>query len=287
MLNILKGKEQKIGPSLYPIRGLFHLFHHPKKYSGPILLSILKVVASSAITVIPLIRYGYGFQLSIIRKVYQTLLEPQTHRTAISFLVPATAGIICCAEAAAITIQLGTYFVGSIRTRLFDAILQERNALPVKEDDTTQIAEIVGGPAQNRDDLRDHAYLSPQSIAIITAQQDDDSWGAFFLRPAIFIMTLPLNIIPVIGPAGFICIQALFRAGEAHRRYFNVYHWTPAQVHRRIEQKFVEYFQFGLMATVLEMIPFVGYLFIYTNQIGGAMWAMDLHDRKLLEPKNK
>ncbi|KAG1472000.1 hypothetical protein G6F56_001798 [Rhizopus delemar] len=282
---ILKSRFEDIRTFLYPFRGFLHLLHHPKRYAGPIFVSVLKVVAASVITVIPLLRFGYGPQKSIIYKVYRELIEPKTSEAFSLSMATATAAILCSVEAATLTVQLGVYFVGSIQDRLFDSILDERKGLPNPTMDTLLVAEKVGGPAQVTDDLKKHAYLSPRDVAIIAAQMDD-SWSSFFLRPTIFILTLPLNILPVIGPAAFIGIQALFRTGEAHKRYFNLYHWSKAQIHRRVDARFWQYYRFGLMATVLEMIPFAGYVFIYTNQIGAAMWAMDLHEHKLMEPKS-
>ncbi|KAG0746347.1 hypothetical protein G6F57_002038 [Rhizopus arrhizus] len=283
-LDISKGRVEDIRTALYPVRGLFHLLHHPGKYAGPILVSILKVIATSTVTIIPLLRYGYGPQQNLLSKIYQHMLEPKTSASFASAVATATAAVLCSVEVATLTVQLGLYFVGSIQDRLFDSILRERGGLPSSEN-TAGISEKVGGPAHNTDDLRDHVFLSPRSVAIVAAQLED-SWSSFLLRPTIFILTLPLNIVPVIGPATFIGIQALFRTGEAHKRYFNLYHWSKAQIHRRIDARFWQYYRFGLMATVLEMIPFAGYVFMYTNQMGAAMWAMDLHEQKLLEPKD-
>jgi hypothetical protein len=33
---------------------------------------------------------------------------------------------------------------------------------------------------------------------------------------------------------------------------------------------------FGIVATLLEMIPFIGLVFAFTNTVGAALWAADL-----------
>lgn len=40
------------------------------------------------------------------------------------------------------------------------------------------------------------------------------------------------------------------------------------------------YFSFGVPATVLEMIPFVGIFFAFTNTVGAALWAADLEQEQ-------
>ncbi|KAI9265927.1 hypothetical protein BY458DRAFT_437902 [Sporodiniella umbellata] len=281
---ISKTRFEDIRTFFYPFRGFLHLLHHPGKYAGPILISVLKVAATSTFTVVPLLWFGYGPQKDIIFKVYRHILEPKTSERFSLSMSTLTAVVLCSLEAATLTVQLGLYFIGSIQDRLFDSILRERNGLPEPKQDTLIVSETVGGSAQEASDLKHHRYLSPREVAIMAAQMDD-SWSSFLLRPTIFVLTLPLNVVPIVGPAAFIGIQALFRTGEAHKRYYSLYHWSKVQIHRRVDTKFWQYYRFGLMATILEMIPFAGYIFMYTNQIGAAMWAMDLHEHKLMESK--
>jgi hypothetical protein len=166
--------------------------------------------------------------------------------------------------------QIGTYFIEDVCKRLFDSVLKERHGLP--EGPTKRvvsvIAEQVAGPAHPpATTFPRHHYMSGCNLMILSAQKED-GWPIIFLQSAIFVLTLPLNLVPVIGPFCFISIQAVFRGGQAHRRYFELYNWTPEQRQRRIEDQYWQYQRFGLVATALEMIPFVGYLCVYTNQIG-------------------
>ncbi|KAI8888002.1 hypothetical protein K501DRAFT_241455 [Backusella circina FSU 941] len=287
MLNHIR--ERRLPTAAYPFRGFLHLLHNPKRHAGPIAISVAKVAATSLVAVIPLFRYGYGIQSDLIQTIY-THIKPDNDGL-IRPLVAITGGLLCIVESFAITLQLGNYFIGSVRKRLFDSVLRERGGYPptfteekdaVVDSRVSVIAEKIGGPAEGP--LRHHRFLSPYNIMILSAQQDE-SWSIYFLRAGVFLFTLPLNIIPVVGPACFLSIQALFRAGEAHKRYFQVYNWSMAQRQRRIEENFWQYQRFGLVSTALEMIPFAGFVFMYTNHIGAAIWAMDLHDRKLLEPK--
>ena len=42
---------------------------------------------------------------------------------------------------------------------------------------------------------------------------------------------------------------------------------------------------FGVAAFVLEMIPFVNLLFVFTNTVGAALWAADLEKNATTAPK--
>ena len=37
---------------------------------------------------------------------------------------------------------------------------------------------------------------------------------------------------------------------------------------------------FGVVAIFLEMVPFLGVLFTFTNTVGAALWAADMENKK-------
>lgn len=270
MLSLVK--ERRLPTASYPLRGFAHFLHHPRRHGGPIFISIIKVIAASSLVVLPLYRYGYTFQRSLLSHAYTAFLADRSHNDRItSFLIATSSMLICLVETSAITLQLGSYFIGNIRSRLFDSVLKERHGLPegpAQQEVVSVIAEQVAGPAHpSATTLPKHHFLSGRNLMILSAQEED-GWPIFFLRTAIFILTLPLNIVPVVGPFCFLNIQAVFRGGQAHQRYFELYKWTPEQRQRRIEAQFWQYQRFGLVATAMEMIPFVGNFLMYTNQIG-------------------
>ncbi|KAG2199438.1 hypothetical protein INT47_011550 [Mucor saturninus] len=258
MLNVFQ--ERHLPTAAYPLRGFAHFLHHPQRHAGPIGLSILKVFGTSALAIIPLYKYGYDIQRDVISILYRGLITDSPHIS--SILVAVTSSILFFLETSAITLQLGSHFVGSVRERLFDSVLKERKGMP--GDNKVQVSEQVGGSGVT---LNQHHFLSPMNLMILSAEVDE-SWSIYLLKPAIFVMTLPLNLVPVLGPLCFISIQALFTGGSAHRRYFQLYNWSPAQRQRRVETYFWQYERFGIVSSALEMIPFVGYVFMYTNQIG-------------------
>ncbi|KAJ4999446.1 Outer spore wall protein RRT8 [Colletotrichum sp. SAR 10_66] len=64
-----------------------------------------------------------------------------------------------------------------------------------------------------------------------------------------YLVYLPLNFIPIVGTGIFILLQA---------------------------EVTVSMDAFGLVATALEMIPFVSIFFTFTNTVGAALWAADI-----------
>ncbi|KAJ8663361.1 hypothetical protein O0I10_000600 [Lichtheimia ornata] len=312
-------KSKPLPPALYPIRGFLHLANHPRAIGGPILTSAIKASVLSILVIAPLVKYGFAPHSRLLSKLFQELKPEGKLNWLVGTGSAATASIFMLVEAFAVMGAANEHFVGSVKDRFFDAILQERDGLPPKKDkkknDGGDEKESINIPSAQEvvnslnvavdeakksvndamDDakknmpqtleevqVKAHHFLSPVNIMALNAQ-NDNSWGMFFLRPTLFIVTLPLNLIPFVGPFTFVNIQALQKGGATHKRYFDLYNWSPKRRQKRIEQGFWQYQQFGLVATALEMIPFAGFVFSYTNHIGAAMWLMDLKESNTLE----
>ncbi|KND01507.1 uncharacterized protein SPPG_03305 [Spizellomyces punctatus DAOM BR117] len=91
-----------------------------------------------------------------------------------------------------------------------------------------------------------------------------------------YLLTLPLNFIPVIGPLVFFILNGR-RTGQAfHAQYFQLKGWTSDQVHSFIESQKGAYTAFGTLALLLQLIPFLGVVFTATSTVGAALWACDI-----------
>lgn len=95
-----------------------------------------------------------------------------------------------------------------------------------------------------------------------------------------YFMYLPLNMIPVVGTILFIVLQAKRLGPLAHARYFQLKGMGKREKEEWIETRGPQYTSFGVPATVLEMIPFVGIFFAFTNTVGAALWAADLEQEQ-------
>jgi len=90
------------------------------------------------------------------------------------------------------------------------------------------------------------------------------------------LMYLPLNLIPIVGPAVYLVALARRSGGTVHRRYFQLKGMGSRQREDWIQQKRAAYTSFGIPAVLLEMIPFAGIAFTFTNMVGAALWASDI-----------
>ncbi|RCI15732.1 hypothetical protein L249_2918 [Ophiocordyceps polyrhachis-furcata BCC 54312] len=91
-----------------------------------------------------------------------------------------------------------------------------------------------------------------------------------------YLIYLPLNFIPVVGTAIFLLLQARNRGKLVHGRYFQLKKWSPSRRSHWLEQHVGPYTAFGLVATLLEMIPLASIFFTFTNTVGAALWAADI-----------
>lgn len=91
-----------------------------------------------------------------------------------------------------------------------------------------------------------------------------------------YLMYLPLNFIPVVGTIIFVVLTARSRGTGVHERYFQLKQWNSSQKSDWLQKHTGPYTAFGLMATVLEMIPLASIVFSFTNTVGAAIWAAEI-----------
>jgi len=100
-----------------------------------------------------------------------------------------------------------------------------------------------------------------------------------------YLMYLPLNFIPVVGTVIFIILQGRKTGPSAHARYFQLKKMTKHRQEEFIEERKGAYTSFGITATLLELVPFVGIFFAFTNTCGAALWAADLENERSTAPR--
>ena len=88
--------------------------------------------------------------------------------------------------------------------------------------------------------------------------------------------TSPLNLIPILGTILYIYVNGYYYAWSLHCRYFDLLGLTFLQGKHYVEQNRSDYQQFGVLAVLLEMIPFLNLITPITNVIGSALWACDI-----------
>ncbi|KAF9901281.1 hypothetical protein EC991_006300 [Linnemannia zychae] len=141
-------------------------------------------------------------------------------------------------------------------------------------DDTIKVSSTVGKPVvkrRRRDAVKDASLQFGQRLAL-------------------WLVTLPLNFVPVVGSLVFCYINGKAIVPDIHRRYFDMKKMTEQERKVWIQKRQADYTAFAFVSQALELVPFLGILFGFTNTIGAALWAVDLErpqdalrNRKLLE----
>ncbi|KAL9088331.1 MAG: hypothetical protein Q9165_006256 [Trypethelium subeluteriae] len=99
-----------------------------------------------------------------------------------------------------------------------------------------------------------------------------------------YFMYLPLNFIPVVGTVLFVMLQGKRTGPFLHSRYFELKEMSRRQQEQFIEERRGAYTGFGVVATLLEMVPVVGIFFAFTNTVGAALWASDMEGQSTTAP---
>ena len=95
-----------------------------------------------------------------------------------------------------------------------------------------------------------------------------------------FILTLPLNFIPVIGPFLYILAQGYLSGPLAHFRYFQLKGWTPTQQNRWRKHKLLSYWSFGVVHMIFQLFPVLSIFTLFTTAVGAALWAVEIEKRE-------
>lgn len=102
-----------------------------------------------------------------------------------------------------------------------------------------------------------------------------------------YLLYLPLNFIPVVGTLIFIILQGKNMGPAAHKRYFDLKRFNSRQRADFVEEKRGAYTSFGVVTSVLELIPVASILFTFTNTVGAALWAADMEQKGTTAPSLK
>ncbi|KAF9351283.1 hypothetical protein BGX26_010673 [Mortierella sp. AD094] len=92
----------------------------------------------------------------------------------------------------------------------------------------------------------------------------------------VLILTLPLNLIPVLGQILYATINGwILTFGIRFHYDSEIRNISVAQSRREAWKRKKDYAGFGSIAVALEMIPFANLLFMWTNIVGCALWVAD------------
>ncbi|KAF9988318.1 hypothetical protein BGZ75_009648 [Mortierella antarctica] len=181
-----------------------------------------------------------------------------------------------------VAIIMGEVFKKEKTKGLFQSVLSKDNVqvgplAKVSENGVIKVSSSADRLHGSQQQQQHHKALVEKATA---------STSHFGQRMGLWLVTLPLNFVPVLGPMAFCYINGRARSPYVHRRYFDMKEMTQQERDEWITARKSQYTTFSVIAQGLELIPFVGILFGFTNTIGAALWAADL-ERQQYELRNK
>ena len=91
-----------------------------------------------------------------------------------------------------------------------------------------------------------------------------------------FLLIIPLNFIPVVGPVLFIILEGYLFGPLSHYRYFQLKGWDKKRKLKWQKERVIAYLGFGTAHMVLQLFPVLSILFLFTSATGAALWAADM-----------
>jgi len=91
-----------------------------------------------------------------------------------------------------------------------------------------------------------------------------------------YLVSLPLNFVPVIGTVAFLFINGQRGGPGWHSRFFQLKGFDKSQRTAFVEKRKPEYTAFGMATMLFTFIPIVGLIFSFTNTVGAALWAAEI-----------
>lgn len=91
-----------------------------------------------------------------------------------------------------------------------------------------------------------------------------------------YLLTLPLNFIPVVGTVFFLGYNGYKAGPGALGRYFQLKGWDKAKRQQFVEKRRGAFTGFGVVSTVFNMVPVAGIILSLATSVGAALWASDI-----------
>lgn len=111
-------------------------------------------------------------------------------------------------------------------------------------------------------------------------------YSIFIFRSFLFILTFPLNLIPILGTILFLYINSYYYSWSLHYPYFHSIGLTFQQGRHFVQTNEKSYRQFGFVALILELIPLINILSPITNLIGSILWIIQMEKCSTNSPRS-
>ncbi|KAL2628825.1 hypothetical protein R1flu_013511 [Riccia fluitans] len=248
----------------YPIKGFYFFFRHGHRLMQHVIRFVIEVIAAT-VGILFLLFYGtFVSQRDFLDRFLPDWLG-----------VPGTIALIILETAIAVVL-LFQYRLEVAQHNLFISVLAIRDVRvePVTPDEREWLQErlipqLVGVPAHApmkkiSKKKKNQKYLS----SVLTEGQHP------IMR---YILTLPLNFIPVAGSALFCWLNSFPTAVGLHEHYYSeLKGLTPEEFSAVVHAKKPQYQHFGVVASAFSLVPGLDVILILTNAVGAALWAADM-----------
>ncbi|TFK73815.1 hypothetical protein BDN72DRAFT_134542 [Pluteus cervinus] len=108
-----------------------------------------------------------------------------------------------------------------------------------------------------------------------------------FKCSVLFLVELPLNLIPGFGTPLFFLLQAYHLGPLHHYHYFQLLGWDDITRKEYIHQNRWKYIAFGLVHVLLQLIPVLNIFFLFSTGAGAALWASKAEERRYEESRER
>ncbi|KZT53627.1 hypothetical protein CALCODRAFT_439850 [Calocera cornea HHB12733] len=103
----------------------------------------------------------------------------------------------------------------------------------------------------------------------------------------VWLLELPLNFLPLVGPWLFIALQGLSSGPLAHYHYVLLVGLKKKERRVYFRRRRLEYMGFGTVCLLLQTFPILSTLVCFTNAVGAALWAAQVERVKRGEPVDR
>ncbi|KAG0089670.1 hypothetical protein BGZ92_004402 [Podila epicladia] len=232
-----------IVPSSYPVQGVMFMMGHPQLITNlicPIIWTILWAIAATI--------FGFAF---LLHKQANALISVNCPAGVAWFV----SVIFVLLEIALMVLVFYLIILPIYQDALFDRVLKLRGLRHVLDKrDGNDVIKCLRGV---------HGGLL-----------------IVFIQILVLILTLPLNLIPILGQILYAMINGwLLTFGIRFHYDVEICNMTVSQSRKEAWRRRKEFSGFGSVAVGLEMIPLANLLFMWTNIVGAALWVADEIER--------
>ncbi|CAO3615635.1 unnamed protein product [Cunninghamella blakesleeana] len=231
---------------LYPVLGVAFFLQHPKQLWLKTLLPFLLTLGFGVVSLFISFAYLLPWQAHFFIKHHIPNWIAHTIACILSIIESGILDILCFAI-------LLPFFQDAV----FDATLKARRLERMLDDaDVSKLVTCCRGITSS---------LFATSLVVLA-------------RVIILILTLPLNIIPVIGTVLACYINAFPATWSLVLHYdIELRGMTVTESRKHAWHNKLHFINFGVVSVALEMIPIINLLFMWTNIVGVALWISDIY----------